>query len=152
MENLENKVRRTCGLEVRERLSEAPFEMHVHPGLGETRRERITEIETLLKQQVSRLKSVNFVKLRSEGASKREGLVTAPRKGARQSKERPDLQGALRQGVRSLNAGRSITHSTRPATRVHNCLLSAESRSRQLLSSGPAGAVLVPGLPEPVWH
>ena len=32
MENLENKLHRTCGLEVRERLSEAPFRDARSPG------------------------------------------------------------------------------------------------------------------------
>lgn len=128
------------------------FEMHVHLGLGETRRERITEIETRLKRQVSWLKNMNFVKLRSEGTSKREGLVTAPRKGHDSLKRGLISKEPLGKGMGSLNAGCSITHSTCLATRGHKCLLGAESGSRQPLSSGTAGAVLVPGVPEPAWH
>lgn len=107
--------------------------MHFHLGLGESVKGKNTETETLLKRQVLWLQSVNFVKLRSEGASKTEGLVTAPRKGSGSLKRGLNSKEVLKQGSQTP-ARATLLRSHRPLSDAHagtppRCSLGAGSFS-----------------------
>lgn len=117
-------------------------EMHFHLGLRESVRERITEVETLLKRQRLWLKSMNFVKLRSEGSSETEGLVTEPRKGndslkrGLNSKEALNKRGSQKPCMRDALAASLTLPAQRYTRRNASSVRSLEPAASQLWASG----------------